>query len=344
MATSTVLIVNPQARNGWPRKKWPVIEPELRAALGPLTLRFTRHAGEGRPLAKAAVQAGAKLVVAMGGDGTVSEVAAGILEAQAESASPEPTCALGYVPCATGGDLRRTLDLPSDFSAAAQHIMRAKPRLVDAGQLDYLDHQGRPARGYFLNIASCGLSGLVDHMVNQSSKALGGGATFLMAALRASMHYRNARVRIRLDDKPAEERTIYTLAVANGRYFGGGMHVAPEARIDDGLFDVVTLGDLSVPELLRLAPLVYRGEHAGHSKIHFARARTIRVEPVDLENLPQRSGSPAQGSENPAQRSGYHTVAKVGSSPKILLDVDGEAPGRLPATWTILPKALLLRG
>jgi diacylglycerol kinase family enzyme len=114
------------------------------------------------------------------------------------------------------------------------------------------------------------------------------------------------------------------------------MHVAPEARIDDGLFDVVTLGDLSVPELLRLAPLVYRGEHTGHSKIHFARARTIRVEPVDLENLPQRSGSPAQRSEN-------YSVAKVGS-PKILLDVDGEAPGRLPATWTILPKALLLRG
>lgn len=313
MSAATVVIVNPQARGGWPKRRWPLIEPELRAALGPLELRFTSRTGEGTAMAQAAALAGARLVVALGGDGTASEVAGGLLLSQEQQARGEPICSFGYLPCATGGDLRRSLDIPEELGAAARRIAAAPGRLLDAGELQYTSHDGRPQRRHFLNIASAGMSGLVDLFANQSSKRLGGTATFLIASARAALRYRNPRVRVRLDDGPAEEVRLYTLAVANGGYFGGGMHIAPAALLDDGLFDVVTLGDLSPPEALQLVPHLYKGTHLSLRKVSAAKARSVRVEPCE-----------------PTDR--------------VLLDVDGETPGRLPARWSVLPGALHFRG
>lgn len=309
----TVVIVNPAARGGWPRRKWPVLEPVLRGELGAVDIRFTTRVGEGKALAREAARRGAELVVALGGDGTVSEVAAGLLSAAEEQGSEEAPCALGYLPCATGGDLRRTLGCPAEIAEAARRIAAGHERTLDAGRIDYTDFDGRTRRGYFLNVASCGLSGLVDHLVNDSPKALPGKAAFLLASLRATARYKNPAVRIRLDDRPGEEHRLYVLAVANGGYFGGGMHIAPGAVIDDGLFDVVTLGDLSPLEALQLGARIYRGEHTELPKVRTARARSVRAEPVDR-------------------------------AAKVLLDVDGETPGRLPATWGVLPGALRYRG
>ena len=150
----SVLIVNPQARGGWAQKKWPVLEPMLRDALGVIEVQFTKRAGDGVPLAKAAARAGAELVVAMGGDGTASEVASGLLAAFADSPSGEPSCSFGYLPCATGGDLRRILGTPSEVDVAARAIASAQPRPIDAGRIDYIGHDGKPQSGYFINVAS----------------------------------------------------------------------------------------------------------------------------------------------------------------------------------------------
>lgn len=309
----TIVIVNPAARGGWPRRKWPLLEPVLRSELGAIELRFTSRTGEGRTLARAAALGGAELVVALGGDGTASEVASGLLAAAEERGAEEAPCALGYLPCATGGDLRRTLGCPEDLAAAARRIASGTERLLDAGRIDYTDFDGRTRRGYFLNVASAGVSGLVDHLVNDSPKSLPGRAAFLLASLRATARYKNPAVRIRIDDRPSEEQRLYVLAVANGGYFGGGMHIAPDAALDDGLLDVVTLGDLSRLEALQVGARIYKSEHTELNKVRTTRARTVRAEPVD----PQA---------------------------KVLLDVDGETPGRLPATWTVLPAALRYRG
>ena len=312
-STKTVVIVNPAARGGWPRRKWPVLEPTLRGELGAIDIRFTTRVGEGRVLAREAARRGAELVVALGGDGTVSEVAAGLLGAAEEQGSEEAPCALGYLPCATGGDLRRTLGCPEELAEAARRIAAGRERTLDAGRIDYTDFDGRTRRGYFLNVASCGLSGLVDHLVNDSPKALPGKAAFLLASLRATARYKNPAVRIRLDDRPAEEQRLYVLAVANGGYFGGGMHIAPDACLDDGVFDVITLGDLSPPETVVLLPHLYKGTHLTLRKVTAAKARSVRVELCE-------------------------------PSDRVLLDVDGETPGRLPARWTMLPRALHFRG
>ena len=306
---ATVLVVNPNARGGWLGRKWPTLEPVLREELGPLTVRFTSRAGEGGDLCAEALSGGAQLVLAIGGDGTASEVASGFLR-QGKAAEDGPC--FGFLPCGTGGDLRRTYDCPGDLREAARRVGLAQPRRIDAGQLDYTGHDGRPGRTYFVNIASFGIGGLVDQLANQSGKWLGGTATFFSASLRATFRYKNARVRLRLDEQPERELRIYNVAVANGRYFGGGMHVAPEAAPDDGVFDVVTFGDLSLGEAVMLGGRLYRGQHLGRPKIALEKARRVEAHPLDTDA-------------------------------PVLLDVDGETPGRLPATFTVMEGALRLR-
>jgi diacylglycerol kinase (ATP) len=143
---------------------------------------------------------------------------------------------------------------------------------------------------------------------------MGGTASFFLATVRAAVRYRNQRVRLVLDDKEEEalELTINNVAVANGRYFGGGMHIAPDALLDDGIFDVVAVGDVNALDMLRDGAKLYRGKHLGLPKVVVRRARKIEARPLD--------------------------------SVDILLDVDGEAPGALPATFEILPAALPLVG
>jgi len=311
--TATTLIVNPQARGGWPARKWPRIEPLLRSTLGPLEVCFTKQQGDGRPLARAAVRNGSRLIIAMGGDGTASEVAAGLLEHQDSSHESEPVCSFGYLPCGTGGDLRRTLATPDSLEAAAKAIADSPGRYIDAGRLDYTGNDGRPQRGYFINVASVGIGGLVDLYANRSSKLFGGKLTFFLASVRATLKYKNAAVRVKLDDRPVREHRIYLVAVANGRYCGGSMHMAPTALIDDGLLEVVLLGDLSFTEAVSVGRSIYAGQHLALPKVSCTRARTVTIEPCD-------------------------------PSEHVLLDVDGETPGRLPATWTVMPGAIHLRG
>ena len=314
MAEKTVVIANPLAKAGYLKKKWPVIEPILKRELGDCEVLFTKAVGDGIPLARHAVERGATLVVAMGGDGTVSEVTSGLLAHQEATHADEPVADFGYIPAGTGGDLRRTLALPTEIEAAARHVRTTKGRLIDAGRIEFVGHDGRPQRRYFLNVASVGVSGLVDQLVMDASKLLGGKVAYFWASLRGTLQFKNALVRLKLDDKPQKELRMYLVAVANGRYFGSGMMVAPKAVIDDGQLDVVVMGDFSFPEKVSLVQKIYQWTHDEMPKVSLVRARTVRIEPAEE------------------------------TGPPILLDIDGEAPGRLPATWTVLPHAVRLRG
>lgn len=319
MANDTTLIVNPMARGGWLKKKWPLIEPILQRTLGPLEIVFTKRQGDGRPLARQALEQGAKLVLAMGGDGTASEVASGLLEHQDRIAAGEPVASFGIIPAGTGGDLGRILGTPLDIEQAAQKVARSPGRLIDAGRIRYVAHDGQPASGYFINVAGAGVGGLVDVYANESKKPLGGRIAYFWASLRGTLNYKNALLRVRIDDQPPQELRAYLVAAANGGYFGAGMHVAPDAVIDDGLFEIVLVGDLSFPEKVNLGRHIYSGTHIGLPKISCVRGRSVTIEPIDAADGNSRM-------------------------PPVLLDIDGEAPGRLPATFTVLPKAIRLRG
>jgi diacylglycerol kinase family enzyme len=355
-----VVVVNPAAAGGTVRRRWAELEAAIRRALGDFTPAFTERAGHATELTRDALRAGAPLVIAMGGDGTINEVVNGffpahsmeanahLVEANAHSTGANahstgasahstgasahstgasahstgannggdapitPDAALAVIPMGTGGDFIKTTGTSRDIETAARAIAAAPPRPIDVGRLDFIANDGRPARRYFINITSIGIGGLVDRYVNQSSKILGGKATFYLATVRASLTYKNPRCRVTVDDGPARERPFYSIAVANGRYFGGGMMIAPDAALDDGLFDLVSIGDVGFMTMARHSRTVYEGRHVDLPFVSVERARKVVVAPLD-------------------------------DRPEVLLDVDGEQPGRLPATFTLLPRALLLR-
>jgi len=309
-------IVNPNSSNGRTRAAWPRIAEALDAAIGPVEAVFTDSPLAATERTREALRGGADLVIAVGGDGTVNEVVNGFFAApgdDGEDAPLRPEAELAILMSGTGGDLRKTFELAPDLHGQIQHIARGTTRAIDVGRLDYTDHHGRPATRYFINIASFGLSGLVSARVNRArlSKHISGRLAFFLAGVRATLGYRMPRVHLQVDDQPARELGVNVAAVCNGRYFGGGMHMAPEARPDDGLFDVVILHDMSTLELLRDPNAIYRGTHIQSPKCIHTRGRRICASPLP--------------------------------GPDALLDVDGETPGRLPATFTIIPSVLKFR-
>jgi diacylglycerol kinase (ATP) len=301
------LIVNPRSAAGRTGKHFDRIARAVRAAVGDFECSFTRAPGDGARLARDAVAAGGELVVAVGGDGTASEVADGLALARPRDAG----ALLGFIPRGTGGDLRKTLGLSEDLDAAARTLAGRKDVRCDLGRLEFVGADGTRQVRHFVNVAGFGISGVVSGEVNRGLKLGGGKLSFMLASAKALLRWSDQPVRWRADDGPWVEQRVTALSVCNGRYFGGGMQVAPGARIDDGLFDVVVWSGLGLADFITKKRMLYDGTHVTLRNTHVLRARTLEAEPV------------ADG--------------------PVLLDVDGEAPGRLPARMTILPGALRVR-
>jgi YegS/Rv2252/BmrU family lipid kinase len=311
MSLQTVVVVNPMSQNGALGRRWPDLARAVRREIGAFDALLTQAPGDATRLTREALSSGAERVVAVGGDGTIHEVVNGFF--QDDDTPVRPGAALGLLPYGTGGDFRKTVRVPRDVPAAARILAADQRHAIDVGVLRYREGstRGREARRVFINIASFGIGGLVDRIVNTSSKILGGRISFLVGTARAAIRYKNQRVRLVFDGDEDSflETTINNVAVANGQYFGGGMRIAPDAVLDDGLFDVVALGDLTPTDFLLNGHRVYRGQHVHMDKVSIRRARRVEARPVDPDE-------------------------------DVLLDVDGEAPGALPATFTVLPKAL----
>lgn len=301
-------IVNPRSRGGATARRWPALEAKLRAALGPLEVEATRGPRDAERIAREGVRAGVELLIVAGGDGTLSETAAGLL-----GAGLGRYAEIAPLPLGTGGDFVRGLGLPADVDAALARIAAGGARRLDAGRITFHDRRGAPATTWFLNIASAGVSGLVTELVNRAPKALGGRASFLIGTLRAIARWRPAPVRLRVDGALVHEGPIELVAVANGSYFGGGMHVAPDARPDDGAFDVVWIRGASRGRLVRNLPRLYDGSHLALPEVSVRRGASVEIEPL-------------------------------GDGAEVCIEVDGEPIGRLPARFELLPGALALRG
>jgi YegS/Rv2252/BmrU family lipid kinase len=310
MSQGIIVVVNPASANGRTGRRWPELASKLRGQIDDFEAVFTKAPKEATSIVRAAVTAGARHVISVGGDGTHNEVVNGLF-AGGELVAEDVT--LSLVPTGTGGDLRRTVGLPVSPLEAIEYVGR-DPQPVDVGRLTYVAHDGEERTDHFINIASFGISGLVDKVVNESSKALGGKLSFLLGVARATLKYRNQTCRVVLDPgTPGErhfEQALYNGVVANARYFGGGMKVAPTALMGDGLFDVILMGDMGLMDVLTGTGAIYKGTHLDRDKIEHYRARVITAEPVGDE--------------------------------EVLIDMDGEQPGRLPASFEILPAVVRL--
>jgi diacylglycerol kinase (ATP) len=300
-----LLIVNPASAAGRTGRHFDAIGAAVRTVLGEFEAHFTRAVGDASVAARRASEAGRRLVVAVGGDGTASEVADGLALGGSRTE-------FGFIPCGSGGDFRRTLAIPDDVPGAARRLAGAGSRAIDLGRLELTGHDGRPQVRHFVNVASCGITAVVAGMVNRSSKPLGGALASKLSTVRALLGWDNPRIRWRADGGPWTETPITALSVCNGRYFGGGVMVAPGALVDDGLLDVTVWSGFGLLDFAVHQPKIYDGRH-----VELPKTRTLRARAVELEPL--------------------------GEAP-VLLEADGELPGRLPARFTVLPGALTLRG
>ena len=305
VAPRTVVVVNPNSQGGKLGRRWTELADTIGRAF-PFDEAITQGPGDATRLTREALRAGAERVVAIGGDGTINEVVNGFFEADGTPIAPNAAFAL--IPFGTGGDFRRTFHLPTAAADAARVIAKDHRKKIDVGRLTFRTATGETAHRMFANIASFGVSGVVDRLVNESGKKLG-RLSFLWATARATLTYTNQRVQLTFDGADRVEATINTVAVANGRYFGGAMMVAPDAEVDDGVFDVIAIGDLGFGDLLVSGRRLYKGTHLTMDKISSRRAKVVEAEGIDPGAV-------------------------------IELDVDGESPGRLPARFEIVPRAL----
>jgi diacylglycerol kinase (ATP) len=247
-------------------------------------------------LAQAAADAQGSLLVVVGGDGTVNEVVNAVAGTDAE---------IAVLPSGTGQDLARSQGIPSDIDEAVRVALEGETRTIDVGRVELADGESR----FFANVGSVGMSGAVARRANAMTKRFGGKATFFYALTREFLAWQNTRVTVELDERIRREGAMHDVIVANGRCHGGGMKLAPDARQDDGLFDVVTIGDISKLDFVTTAPKLYSGRYLAHPKVELLRSSTVAIDAA--QPLP--------------------------------LEVDGEPIGTTPARFEVVPAALRLR-
>ena len=300
------LVVNPAAAGGRVGRDWASLEARIREVLGDrLDCVFTERQGHGVTLARDAARAGAKTLILLGGDGTHHEVLNGLMAAgQGEDVR------LGVLHAGTGGDFRRVLNGGGDFETSLKRMATAGSFHIDIGSVSYLRDDGEQESRFFLNLASAGLAGVVDRMVNASGKRLGGKLTFLLATLKGVARYEPAEVRLTVDGTRLGDKRVTNVCIANAPWAGGGMKFAPNAKLADGLLEVIVFKSTGLLTSVTMAPKLYKGTHVDTPHVEVYRGREIQIEPL--------------------------------SDAPVLLDIDGESPGRLPAVYSVHHRAIRL--
>jgi diacylglycerol kinase (ATP) len=305
MTGRPLVIVNPAARNGAVGRQWKTLEASLASRGIEAETALTERAGHATELVRNGLRDGPRLVVAVGGDGTVNEVVNGFFDGETAIA---PEAELAVVPIGTGRDGVRTYGISGKPERAIALLAHRATRTIDLGRASYTAHDGSEESRIFLNIASCGLSGAVAERANRTSKRLGGTPAFLWATVATFAGWKNVPFRITIDGETRELVANNTI-VANGRYFGGGMQIAADAKPDDGLLDAIVFGDVGKLDLALNMHRLYRGTILRHPKASHRLARSVSVEPA--RPLP--------------------------------IEIDGEQPGVTPVRFEVLPAALRLR-
>jgi len=308
-----LLVVNPQSAGGTTGRTFGAMRRTIENKLGDVEVAMTERSGHATELARDGALAGHPLVVAVGGDGTLHEVVNGLMQAKASDGGRANDVRLGVIAQGTGGDFRKTLGLEHRLDRYLEAMTSGRERPLDLGRFSGGGKQGH----YFVNILSAGMGGLVDRYVADASRALGGKAAYFGASLKALLNARlgNLRCRVTSDGKTtSHDVRSFMIAICNGRYFGGGMKVAPMAEVDDGKLEVVALGATSKLGFAMTSGSIYDGSHIRRpGTVH------LRGEKIELE------------------------LANEDAREVYLLDVDGEPMGSLPLTVEVVPKALTLR-
>jgi YegS/Rv2252/BmrU family lipid kinase len=307
-----LVIANPKSAAGSTRERWSAIASNLRTHFGAFNVAFTKGPGDGIEIARRAAAAGREFIIACGGDGTINEIANGILRSGNDAE-------LGVFPSGTGGDFRRTIGMPAEIREAARALKEGEAKRIDVGKVSFVGHDDNPAERYFLNVTSFGLAASIIARVKGSNSLswlpidnVRGRASFALSTLQEVVAIGATTVRVKLDDK--QERTLQTVnfCIANARYFGGGMKIAPAAKINDGLLDVINIGDINTAKIILNAYTLYRGTHLDLPEVKDTLAKRIEARPLNKDQ-------------------------------EVHIEIDGELPGKLPAVYEVVPGAIRVR-
>jgi YegS/Rv2252/BmrU family lipid kinase len=298
-APATVFLVNPASENGATGRRWPEIAKRAAAAGLSGDALLSERPGQLTELARRAADEGAQLLVAVGGDGTVHEVVNGI--------AGRPGVDLAILPRGTGRDFVRTYGIPRSLDDAVRTAKDGRVREIDLGRARFRSRQGEDAQAYFANIASAGMSGAIAKRANETSKALGGKASYFWSTFAVFARWRTSVIAVEVGTETRRGR-MHDVIVANGRYLGGGMMICPQAEPDDGVFDVLLIGDLTKRDLLLTLPKTYRGRHLPHPKAELLRGATVEID----------------------------------ADKPLPVELDGEQPGTTPVRFELVPHALRL--
>jgi YegS/Rv2252/BmrU family lipid kinase len=281
------VLVNPAAAGGKSLRAVPQVEAELRRLGADYRVVQSSSGDHAKVLARQMAETG-EVAVAVGGDGLVGTLAGALCGSES---------ALAIVPAGRGNDFARVLGIPSDPAEATRLAVEGDPRAVDVGEVD-----GKA----FVGIASFGIDSHVNQIAN-NTKFFRGSLVYAVAMLRTLAPWKHARFTYVIDGE-RHEMTGYSVAVANSGVFGGGMRMAPDAEIDDGLFDVVAIEGQSKWQYLRGLPRVFKGTHVQNPAVRIDRGRTVEVD-----------------ADRP-----------------FTIYADGDPLGELPATITVAERALLV--
>ncbi|MBI4853351.1 MAG: diacylglycerol kinase family lipid kinase [Acidobacteria bacterium] len=300
-----LIIVNPASANGATGRSWPGLAACISSYFGQFTCAFTKKAGDAKEIAANAASEGRKFIIACGGDGTISEVTNGIINSGANTE-------LGILPHGSGGDFPKSLNLPKRFQDAALALAKGKSELIDVGQATFLNTKLKEESRYFINVASFGMGGEVVKRSESSNKTFGGTLAYAYATLATTLSYECPEIFLECDDKSPQRWTIASVIIGNGRYFGGGMKIAPKASLTDGLLDVIVIKELSKIAILSNAHHLYSGTHLDLPYVATTRVKKIIAKPINSKTL-------------------------------VRLEMDGEYAGQLPATFELKAKKLMVR-
>ena len=309
----TFAVINPHSGGGRTGRSAKKIAQRLAEVSGPLTVAMTTGPLDAETITRHALREGFERIVAVGGDGTINEVVNGFFQ---NGAAINPEAELALLTNGTGGDFRKTFGIGATLDESLERIANGRARAIDVGRLRCVSADGKSGERYFANISSFGMSGDVVQRVDNAKliKRLFGSFAFTWGSLRSLLSYKARPIRLKIDNAFDEVVTISTCAVANGQYFGGGMRVAPDAAPDDGLFDVIVIGDAPRRDVAKALNQIYSGEHVNNPNVRVFRASSVIATPVEATE-----GAP------------------------VFIEADGESPGRLPAVFELIPKSLKFR-
>jgi YegS/Rv2252/BmrU family lipid kinase len=302
------IIVNPFSARGKTGKRWEFIKEIIRNYYHEFKYIFTEKPKQATQIARELLKEGFDLIIGVGGDGTLNEITNGFFQSNTNKTINDQA-ALGIIPSGTGSDFIRFMKIPRDLNKSVELIKNSSIKKIDIGRIHFPRDNQEESSQYFINVADFGLGAAVIKNMSAIPSIKRGPFSYYKGLLSTLKNYKSKPVKMVIDDHEEIDGKFLIGAVANGRIFGGGMIIAPEAEPDDGFLDLVLVEDMKKLEIVKNTPLLYKGTIAKNPKVIIKKIKKI----------------------------------KISSTEDVQIEYDGELGKILPAEFEIVEKKINLR-